>query len=261
MNMKKIFILLFLTACAGRGWKAPDDFIFVPIKSGEYEIATWQKINDPTNKNIHIYIEGDGHAFDAYGRPTDDPTPRGTFVRDLATRDKAENVVYMARPCQFIKTDSCNEVDWTFGRFSQKIIDAESKAIKQVAKDKNITLIGYSGGAMVSGLIILQNPKLKVDKWITVAGVLDHKKWTEYFGDEDLTESINMEKLPNVQQVHYVGGRDETVPYELAKTWANESDIKLIPDATHDDFGALYFQNLLVVEPAVLVSLCTDNKN
>lgn len=114
---------------------------------------------------------------------------------------------------------------------------------------------------MVSGLIILQNPKLKVDKWITVAGVLDHKKWTEYFGDEDLTESINMEKLPNVQQVHYVGGRDETVPYELAKTWANESDIKLIPDATHDDFGALHFQNLLLVEPAVLVSLCPDNKN
>lgn len=235
--MKKICVLLFLTACAGQGWKVPDDFNFVPVKSGEYEIATWQKINNPENKNIHIYIEGDGYAFDAYGRPTSDPTPHGTFVRDLIARDSAENVVYMARPCQFIKTDSCKETDWTQGRFSQKIIDAESEAVKQIAKDKNITLIGYSGGAMVSGLIILQNPKLKVEKWITVAGVLDHKKWTSYFGDEDLTESVNMKKLPNVAQIHFVGGCDETVPYELAKTWSDEADIKSVPNATHDDFG------------------------
>ena len=237
--MKNIFVLLLLTACAGQGWKEPEGFTFVPVKSGEYEIATWQKINNPTNKKIHIYIEGDGRAFNAYGRPTSNPTPRGTLVRDLAMRDSSENVVYLARPCQFIKTDSCDEADWTSGRFSQKIIEAESGAVKRIAKDKKITLIGYSGGAMVSGLIISQNPRLKFDKWITVAGVLDHKKWTAYFGDEDLTESINMEKLPNVTQVHFVGGRDETVPYELAKTWANESDIKLVPNATHDDFGKI----------------------
>ena len=71
---------------------------------------------------------------------------------------------------------------------------------------------------MISRLIIEQNPKLKVDKWITVAGVLNHKKWTQYFGDKDLNESLNMKKLPNVNQVHFVGARDETVPFELAKT-------------------------------------------
>lgn len=237
--MKKIFLLLFLSACAGAGWKVPDDFAYVPIKSGEYEIASWQKLNNPKNNHVHIYIEGDGHAFNAYGQPTRDPTPRGTFVRDLATRDNFENVVYMARPCQFIMTDSCSETDWTKGRFSQKIIDAQSDAVKQISENKKITLIGYSGGAMVSGLIIEQNPKLKVEKWITVAGVLDHKKWTEYFGDEDLSESLNLTKIPNLKQIHFVGEHDKTVPYELAKTWANESDIKLIPNAAHDDFGDL----------------------
>jgi hypothetical protein len=237
--MKKILLVLLLVGCAGQGWKAPDDFVYVPIKTEHYEIATWQKINNPNNNNIHIYIEGDGNAFDAYGQPNGDPTPNGTFVRDLATRDSFENVVYMARPCQFIKTDSCNESDWTTGRFSQKIIDAESGAIKRIAGNKKITLIGYSGGAMVSGLVIEQNPKLKIEKWITVAGVLDHKKWTQYFGDADLSESLNMETLPKVQQIHFVGGRDEIVPYELAKTWANESDIKLIPNAKHSNFGDL----------------------
>lgn len=235
--MKKILLLLFLSACAGRGQNLPQDFIYMPIDTGKYEIATWQKINDSTNKKIHIYIEGDGRAFDAYGRPTSDPTPRGTFVRDLAVRDKFDNVVYMARPCQFVQSDSCRESDWTTGRFSQGIIDAESDVIKRIAENKKITLIGYSGGAMISGLIINQNPELKVEKWITVAGVLDHKKWTEFFDDEPLSESVNLNQLPNVTQVHYVGGRDEVVPYELAKTWANESDIKIVPDATHDDFG------------------------
>ena len=237
--MKKIFILLFLSACAGTGWKAPDDFIYRPIKSGEYEIASWQKINNPKNNHVHIYIEGDGRSFNAYGQPTRNPTPRGTFVRDLAMRDGFENVVYLARPCQFIVTDSCRESDWTSGRFSQKIIDAQSNAIKQTAGNKTITLIGYSGGAMVSGLVIEQNPKLKVEKWITIAGVLDHKKWTTYFGDKDLNESLNLGKLPSVKQIHFVGEYDETVPYELAKTWANESDIKIVPKASHDDFGDL----------------------
>lgn len=237
--MKKIFLFLLLSACAGTVWKAPNDFVYVPIKSGEYEIATWQKINNPQNNNIHIYIEGDGRAFNAYGQPTRDPTPRGTFVRDLAARDNFENVVYMARPCQFIISDSCTETDWTSGRFSQKIIDAQSGTINQIAKNKKITLIGYSGGAMVSGLVIEQNPKLKIEKWITIAGVLNHKKWTQYFGDKDLNESLNLEKLPDVKQIHFVGGRDKTVPYELAKTWANEADMKLIPNATHNNFGDL----------------------
>ena len=92
---------------------------------------------------------------------------------------------------------------------------------------------------MVAGLVIEQNPQLKIEKWITIAGVLNHKKWTTYFGDKDLNESSNLENLPSVKQIHFVGENDKTVPYELAKSWVNESDIKLVPNATHDDFGDL----------------------
>ena len=237
--MKRVLLCFLLVACAGVNWVVPDGFQYVPIKTDSYEIATWQKIDNPKNNLIHIYIEGDGHAFDAYGQPTSDPTPRGTLMRDLAAADNFENVVYMARPCQFIMDDNCSESDWTDGRFSQKIIDAQSRAIKQIAKNKSVTLIGYSGGAMVSGLVIKQNPKLKVDKWITIAGVLNHKMWTEYFGDEPLMKSLNMETLQNVPQVHFVGGHDKVVPYDLAKNWANEENIKLIPNASHDDFEDL----------------------
>lgn len=236
--MKKIWLCFLVAGCSGN-WIVPDGFQYVPIKTDNYEIATWQKINNVKNDTLHVYIEGDGHAFDAYGRPTNDPTPRGTLVRDLAAADNFENVVYIARPCQFIMDENCSQTDWTDGRFSQKIIDAESAVIKQIAKNKHIVLIGYSGGAMVSGLIIKQNPKMKVDKWITIAGVLNHKKWTQYFGDEPLNKSIDMDALPNVPQIHFVGGRDSVVPYDLAKNWANQSDIKLIEKARHNDFGDL----------------------
>jgi hypothetical protein len=237
--MKKLLMCLVLVGCAGAGWTPPLDFQYVPIKTDTFQIATWQKINNPGGKTLHVYFEGDGNAFDAYGWPTDNPMPRGTLVRDLAAKDSFENVVYIARPCQFIMDENCSGADWTNGRFSQKVIKAESQALSKIARGKSLVLIGYSGGAMVSGLIIKQNPKLSVDKWITIAGVLNHEKWTNYFGDEPLTGSLNMETLPNVSQTHFVGGRDKVVPYELAKTWADEQNIKLVPAATHGDFRDL----------------------
>lgn len=215
------------------------EFVYVPIQTDDYQIATWQKITNPGDSHIHIYIEGDGNAFDAYGQPTDDPTPRGDLVRNLAMQDGASNVVYVARPCQFIMGQGCSQYDWTYSRFSKKIIEAESDVIKKIAGDKKITLVGYSGGAMVSGLVIQQNPKLKIQKWITIAGVLNHKKWTEYFGDAALTGSMNLVRLPDVPQIHYVGERDNVVPYELATGWAKESDVKIVEDATHSDFKNL----------------------
>lgn len=231
--------MFFVAGCAGADWVAPSGFVYVPVDAGEYEIATWQKINNPGDSHIHIYVEGDGNAFDVYGQPTDNPTPQGTLVRDLVARDDFENVVYVARPCQFIMNQNCSESDWTDGRFSQKIMDAESAVVKKVADGRKITLIGYSGGAMVSGLIIAQNPKLKIEKWITVAGVLDHKKWTDYFGDEPLAQSLNLSRLPNVSQKHFIGGRDTVVPIDLVKQWARCDDIVIVNSATHDDFGDL----------------------
>ena len=92
---------------------------------------------------------------------------------------------------------------------------------------------------MVSGLIIKQNPKMQFEKWITIAGVLDHKKWTDYFDDEPLEKSVNMESLPNVPQKHFVGEKDKVVPVDLAKQWAQIDDIVIIESGTHDDFGKL----------------------
>ncbi len=212
----------------------PDDFIYREISVENYRIATWARItskNDP----IHIYIEGDGYAFNARGMPTDNPTPRGDAMRQLAMRDISPNVVYMARPCQYVMTDTCSVSDWTDGRFSPRIIRAMTSAVRNIAGNRPVVLVGYSGGAMISGLIIQMNTDIKIREWITVAGVLNHGAWTRHFGDSPLDKSMDMIELPDVPQTHYVAENDTIVPNELTYAVAPADTIVVISDAGHND--------------------------
>lgn len=235
---KNILLSLLLIGCAPV-WHAPSDFIYAPISAGKYTLATYQHLSDTTSP-IHIYIEGDGNSFNARGIPTSDPTPHGTLVRDMAARDTSPNVVYLARPCQYIMSSACTASDWTDGRFSLDIIDSMTQAIKTLAQNRPIVLIGYSGGAMVSGIVINQNPEMNVVHWITVAGVLNHADWTSFFGDKPLTKSLNMTALPRVPQTHYIVSGDRVVPNHLSRKWVLGEILLEIPNATHDKIPELH---------------------
>ena len=227
-------LLLFLCGCA-LPWRVPDDVVYVPLDMGDYQIATYQRITDP-NAPVRIYIEGDGNAFDGRGHPTTDPTPRGKFVRDMMAYDPSSNVVYMARPCQYIMTPACSQTDWTDGRFSARMVDTMADAIRRVAAGRPVILIGYSGGAMISGLVINRNPDLDVQRWITIAGVLNHGDWTRHFGDVPLSQSLDLDRLPRVSQTHYVARDDDVVPNELSRKWVGEKNLIYVPDARHSYF-------------------------
>lgn len=235
---KNILLSLLLIGCAPV-WHAPSDFIYAPISAGKYTLATYQHLSDTTSP-IHIYIEGDGNSFNARGIPTSDPTPHGTLVRDMAVRDTSPNVVYLARPCQYIMSSACTASDWTDGRFSPDIIDSMAQAIKTLSQNRPIVLIGYSGGAMASGIIINQNPEMKVMHWITVAGVLNHSDWTAHFGDKPLTKSLNMTALPRVPQTHYIVSGDRVVPNHLSRKWVRGEKLLEIPNATHNKIPELH---------------------
>lgn len=235
--MKKFFILLFLicSACSTMKLNPPQDFSYIEIQTKDYVIASWQKINDKSLP-IRIYIEGDGHAYTSKGYPTNDPTPKSYFFRDIAFNDTNENVVYLARPCQYIKNDNYNNIDWTTGRFSQKIVDNMAQAIKQIADDNKIVLIGYSGGALLSGLIINQyKDDLNIIEWITVAGLLNHTKWTNYFNYVPLKDSLDLDTIPNISQKHYIGKQDNIIPYKLTLEIVNIKDCVIIENATHNN--------------------------
>lgn len=216
----------------------PYDFTYIPVATDKFEIATWQHITSAAEP-VHIYVEGDGYAFDKHGHPTRNPTPRKHFMRNLASRDSAKNVVYMARPCQYIRGENCDVADWTNGRFSSAIVDSMHSAIQTIAKGRPVILVGYSGGAMLTGLLIQKYPELNVEKWITIAGVLNHADWTEHFGDSPLDKSLNMNKLPQISQQHYIAKGDKVVPNELSYKWANSADIVVVENARHDYFPGL----------------------
>ncbi len=227
-------VILGLGGCVSYMHHMPDDFTYREIPAGEYKIATWSRITSKTDP-VHIYIEGDGHAFNMRGTPTSNPTPRGGAMRRMATRDASPNVVYMARPCQFVMTDACTTSDWTDGRFSPRIIRAMTSAVRSVSGTRPVVLIGYSGGAMASGLIIQTNSGIKIREWITVAGVLNHRAWTTHFGDASLTKSMDMIDLPDVPQKHYIAANDTVVPNELTRATASADTIIVVENAGHDD--------------------------
>ncbi len=211
----------------------PEDFHYIEIQTPTYRLASWQRIMNQTQP-VHVYLEGDGHAFNYAGQPTSDPTPMGTFFRKMAFHDPHPNVVYLARPCQYVKTNSCMEKDWTTGRFSQKIVAATTAAIRSVTRGQPIVLIGYSGGALLSGLVINQNDDLPIQKWVTVAGVLNHTQWTQQLQLPLLTDSIDLQTLPKIKQIHYVAENDEVVPLNLAQSLVPPENLVIVPKATHD---------------------------
>lgn len=235
-NMHRIIFAFLLAGCVFVSPKM--ELSGLQSVNGDYNIAYWARDTDNINP-VHIYIEGDGHAFDAQLKPTADPTPRGAFVRNMAMNDTAPNVAYIARPCQFITSPACNSTDWTSGRFSEKLVSEMADAVRWIARGRPIVLIGYSGGAMMSGLVIENNPDLDIRQWITIAGIINHSDWTDYLGDTPLYDSMNLRVLPHVSARHYIAQSDSVVPRYLSVKWLGTENLITISGATHDKFPGL----------------------
>ncbi len=230
-----LFLLLLTGACAYRN--PMSDMQFQTTPAPPYVIANWYKIEKP-GQALKVYIEGDGQAFDEEGLPTDNPTPKGMFMRELAAEDPSPNVAYVARPCQFLQV-ACREEDWTVGRFSENVIksmDTAIGALMKKARTDKVVLIGFSGGAQVAGLVAVRHPE-RVQKLITIAGVLDQKAWTTYHGDSPLTKSLNLKDyrqvFQTIPQVHYAGGKDEVVPPQLIQDFVGADKVIVVPRAGH----------------------------
>ena len=222
--IKVLVILLFMTGCATI--KVPADFVYKEVETRDFTLASWQKVTNSVAP-YKIYIEGDGYAFNARGKATQDPTPRGTLVRELAFGDKSPNVIYLARPCQYIKSPICSQRHWTTARFAPEIVNAEFEAIKAIAGENPVMLIGFSGGAQVAGLVATAKPGLNVKKIITIAGNLDHLSWVEYQKLPPLIESINLadyrQRFLDIPQCHFVGSDDRVIPPVLVTEFVGES--------------------------------------
>lgn len=71
---------------------------------------------------LWIMIEGDGRAWLNMREPSLDPTPVDAVGWRLAQNIARANVLYLARPCQFLSSlelNACSIDDWTNARFSE----------------------------------------------------------------------------------------------------------------------------------------------
>ena len=89
-------------------------------------------------------------------------------------------MIYLARPCQYVKSPICSQSTLDNARFAPEIIIAEFGAIKQIAGENPVVLVGFSGGAQVAGLLASAKSRAEYQKVITIAGNLDHLAWTQY---------------------------------------------------------------------------------
>jgi pimeloyl-ACP methyl ester carboxylesterase len=175
---------------------------------------------------IDIYIEGDGHAWISRSEPALDPTPRQAMALQMAARDPAANVVYLARPCQFTAYDPrCEPAYWTGKRYSTEVIAALDQAISHYAAfapGQGLNLIGYSGGGTLAVLIAAR--RTDVASIRTVAGNLDVDAVMRLHQVSAMPQSVNpiheADRVAAIPQIHFSGGADRVVPPSIAERFA-----------------------------------------
>ena len=196
-------------------------------------IKAWGRI--APDKPIHVYIEGDGHAWRNSHLPSMDPTPHDPVGLKLAAADGHESVLYLGRPCQY-QVDTargCHFSVWTARRFAET---ADIKAaLQQLAGEQELILIGFSGGAniaiqLAADFLQVKAPQMKkpqVKGLVTVAGNLEagsfnrfHRSSQEKYGHNQAL----LAQLVKLPQLHYTGSKDKIIPPAL--THQQLADIK-----------------------------------
>ncbi|WP_298720026.1 hypothetical protein [uncultured Oceanisphaera sp.] len=185
-------------------------------------VAVWGRLSP--GQPVHLYLEGDGHAWRSSGRPSFDPTPHDPVALKLAAADTHASVLYLGRPCQY-QVDiarGCHFSIWTERRFAE-IDDMEAALRQRIAADTDIILIGFSGGANIAVQLAARLPNVK--GMVTVAGNLDTNSFTRFHRLANEAYGHNAAILPTLSglpQLYYTGVNDAVIPPELTRLQLKE---------------------------------------
>ncbi|MBD1138929.1 hypothetical protein IDH27_01195 [Pelagibacterales bacterium SAG-MED46] len=225
--MKKfLLILILLNSCSTIDIDEKQDN-FLSLNKGqfsenvynmsEFDIFSVKKIIN--NNILTVYIEGDGQAWLDRFTPSLDPTPSDPVAFKLALEDNSENVIYLARPCQYIMSSDCNKTVWTSLQYSETILETYKSILSELSKNyKEIHLVGYSGGAAIA-IYLASIEDLKIKSIRTVAGNINPDEITLLLNLSGYKKSVNFysieDKIKDISQTHYYGTKDKVIPLEL----------------------------------------------
>ncbi len=256
----RIFLIVMLLALAGcadlspqsrwqhadqlagkTGWKK------LRIPAGSFVLSAYVPGSMAQSDTLTVYIEGDGLAWLSRSQPSNDPTPLNPIGLELAMRHPQGAAAYLARPCQYVEANdsaNCRRYFWTDGRFAPEVIEASNQAVgdlKQRSGATKLVLVGYSGGGAVAALVASR--RKDVIRLVTVAGNLDHRRWTDVHHVPALKGSLNpadaWQALVTLPQLHLVGGRDEVVSHYVADSYISRfpadrrPPVLILPDFDH----------------------------
>src|SRR6056300_840250 len=207
---------------------------------GFIDIFSLQKIKN--GQEAIIYIEGDGLSWIDRFTPSSDPTPVDPLTFKLAKLDQSPNVIYLARPCQYIISNECRKEIWTKLQYSKAIMGLYEHILEEIAlRHSEVHLIGYSGGSVIAMyLASLDNEKVKSVR--TIAGNINPNKFTKLLNLSSYQTSINLDliddKIKDISQTHYYGNNDKVIPKAIYSNYQdqylNNSCIKInIVNASH----------------------------
>ncbi|MBD3894567.1 hypothetical protein IEI94_01685 [Halomonas sp. ML-15] len=177
--------------------------------------AWYRETPEETPASWHIYVEGDGRAWQVGGRPASNPTPSKPVAMQLALDDEHSHVAYLARPCQFLQPlpDGCHFSLWTHQRYGPAVEAQLLDALNEIADGATVRIIGFSGGAHLAQQLAHLYPK--VEMLISVAGNLDDASFAQH---HRLPAPANGSPLPSATPFYSLaGGNDDIVPPSLAQ--------------------------------------------
>jgi hypothetical protein len=268
LYLKVLFPLFILSGCMGiptpherlqtlQGILSHYSLIESTIKTSTFNLFYIHdnRISECTDKNLNVYIEGDGLAWRTSSVVSNDPTPINPLALKLMTLDPDPCKVYIARPCQYVGSSTCKQEYWTSKRFSNTVISSYQEALNYLKKNihnKSFTLIGYSGGGAIAVLTAVKREDIQ--KIVTIAGNLDTDIWVQKHNLAALSESLNpadyAQQVENIEQWHFIGKDDPIVPKWVFDSYFSRCDKKqnihfLEVDATHSKNWEMIYSDLL----------------
>lgn len=259
-----IHLSFLLTGCvsgadedAGNNVAANAGLIRDNLQTKTFSVVSWHRISPPVN-SLRVYIEGDGFAWKSRTQPSNNPTPHNPVALKMAARDNNKNVLYLARPCQFLTMPlpaSCQVNWWTNDRFSPPIVDAMNEALDQIVKKYpgvTLELVGYSGGGNIAALLAERRTDVRTLR--TVAGNLDVAYVNAQHNVTAMPNALSAidraSALRHLPQTHFSGEEDKIVSPAVAKRFQQATGghcvrVARVPAMAHGSDWASVWPQLL----------------